>query len=91
MANGHGGARPGAGRKPKSEVLEMIAKMDATKAPADVWQKLAEQVDKNDVHAIKTWLNYRYGMPTQTMDLNHSIETGDKIILTGSDVNTSHT
>ena len=56
------------GRKPKADEITMIQNMDATKAPAEVWQALAARVDMGDTIAIKTWLSYRYGQPKQTVD-----------------------
>jgi len=44
----NGGAREGAGRKPKSDELKMIENMDATKASIEVWVKLAEKVEKDE-------------------------------------------
>ena len=54
---GYGGQRPGAGRKPKADEISVIAWMDATKAPEEGWQKLADLVDKGDMQAVKTCLN----------------------------------
>ena len=68
----HGGKRKGAGRKPKADELTMIESMDATKAPKEVWEKLAERVDEGDTQAIRAWLSYRYGQPRQTVDLQSS-------------------
>ena len=64
----HGGKRKGAGRKPKADEVSMIENMDATKAPIEVWEKLAGRIDDGDTQAIKTWLSYRYGQPRQTVD-----------------------
>lgn len=66
----HGGKRKGSGRKPKADEISMIEKMDATLAPKEVWQKLSNKVKEEDVQAIKTWLQYRYGMPKQVTDIN---------------------
>lgn len=64
----NGGARKGAGRKPKADEISIIESMDAVLIPQEVWEKLADKVKENDVQAIKTWLSYRYGMPKQTID-----------------------
>ena len=66
----HGGARKGAGRKPKSDELSIIEKMDGILTPDDVWESLATLVKNKDHNAIKTWLSYRFGMPKQS--INHS-------------------
>lgn len=64
----HGGARPNTGRLKKEELLSLIDSMDAILVPKKVWESLAEKVLENDVNAIKIWISYRYGMPTQTID-----------------------
>jgi hypothetical protein len=64
------GGHPNSGRKPKADEITMIQLMDATKAPAEVWVKLAELVGKGDSQAIKTWLSYRYGQPKQQIDVS---------------------
>ncbi len=74
MSGKNGGARPGAGRKPKVDEIKIIEAMDAVMIPEDAWQKLAEKVEEGDVQAIKTWLAYRYGQPTQTVNTNLSGE-----------------
>ena len=51
-----GGARQGAGRKPKADEITLIENMDAVLVPESVWQALADKVTEGDVTAIKTWL-----------------------------------
>ena len=69
--NSHGGARPGAGRKPKADEVRIAEQMDAIMAPDSVWLALSGKVDDGDVQAIKTWLGYRFGMPKQVVDNNN--------------------
>ena len=64
----NGGARPGAGRKPKADEIKLIEQMDAVLAPIEAWQALATKVESGDVNATKTWLSYRYGMPKQIVE-----------------------
>ena len=64
----NGGARPGAGRKPKADEIKLIEQMDAVMLPIDAWQALAAKVESGDVQAQKTWLSYRYGMPKQMIE-----------------------
>jgi len=64
------GGHKTAGRKKKADEISMIEKMDATLAPVEAWENLAELVKEKDVQAIKTWLQYRYGMPKQVSDVN---------------------
>ena len=77
MEDNHGGARKGAGRKPKIEEVALIETMDAIAVPDSVWQSLYVKVLENDVQAIKTWLSYRYGMPKQTVDNNTNVTLND--------------
>jgi len=64
----NGGAREGAGRKPKIDEITLIESMDAVLVPKEAWQKLADRVKDGDVNAIKIWLSYRFGMPKQTIE-----------------------
>ncbi len=64
------GGHKTAGRKKKADEISMIEKMDATLAPVEAWENLADLVKEKDVQAIKTWLQYRYGMPKQVSDVN---------------------
>jgi hypothetical protein len=69
MSNGHGGARPGGGRPPKADEIKLIEQMDAVAVPAKIWAALLDRCENGDTQAIKTWLNYRFGMPRQQIDL----------------------
>lgn len=73
---GKGGRTPGAGRKPKADEIKIIEQMDAVAAPLEVWQALWNKCEEGDVQAIKTWLNYRFGMPKQNLDVTTG---GDKL------------
>jgi hypothetical protein len=66
-----GGARPGAGRKSKADEIKYLEEMDKTMPVKDVFEKLAALVEGGDTNAIKIWLNYRLGLPKQTMELDH--------------------
>jgi hypothetical protein len=57
------------GRKPKADEVKLIELMDAVMAPLEAWQALALKVKEGDVQAVKTWLNYRFGMPKQAIDM----------------------
>lgn len=65
----HGGARPNSGRKPKADEIAMIERMDAVMAPEEVWEALGKKVREGDGPCIKTWLEYRYGKPKQSVDV----------------------
>jgi hypothetical protein len=72
----NGGARLGAGRKPKAEEIKIIEQMDAIAVPEDAWRALWDKCQDGDIQAIKTWLNYRFGMPKQQIDVTTQ---GDKV------------
>lgn len=73
---GKGGATPGAGRKPKADEIQVIESMDAVAVPEKAWRALWAKCEEGDTQAIKTWLNYRFGMPKQAVDVTSQ---GEKI------------
>lgn len=75
----NGGARPGAGRKPKADEIKLIEQMDAVMVPESVWMALGEKVEAGDTNAIKTWLQYRYGMPKQIVE-NTNLNIDEKYL-----------
>jgi hypothetical protein len=62
------GGNKNAGRKPKIDEIKLIETMDAIAVPDSVWRMLYAKVLDSDVQAIKTWLQYRYGMPKQIVE-----------------------
>jgi hypothetical protein len=64
-----GGKREGAGRKPKADEIKLIEMMDSIASPAEAWAALWGRVQENDTAAIKTWLEYRFGKPKQSVDV----------------------
>lgn len=78
---GNGGPRPGAGRKPKADEIKIIEQMDAVAVPEDAWRALWVKCQEGDTQAIKTWLNYRFGMPKQSVDVTTKGESlGPRIV-----------
>jgi len=77
------GVNQGQGRKPKSDEIAMIEKMDATLAPLIVWQSLAAKVETGDTMAIKCWLEYRYGKPKQLIGIVTENETIEQVFKIG--------
>lgn len=72
------GGNKNAGRKPKADEIKLIEQMDAVLVPESVWMSLAEKVESGDTNAIKTWLQYRYGMPKQIVQqTNINVEDKD--------------
>jgi hypothetical protein len=67
-----GGARPGAGRKPKADEQELIDKlrpMDAIAIAA-----LQEGVKNKDYQFLKLFMDYRFGKPKEKVE--HSGDLG---------------
>ena len=60
---------PGSGRKPKADEIKIIEQMDAIAVPEDAWRALWDKCQDGDIQAIKCWLNYRFGMPKQVVDV----------------------
>lgn len=76
MAKGHGGYRPGSGRKPKAEEVKLAEKMDAYLSPEELWQTISNKIKKEQCKdSIKLWVNYRYGMPKQTVESDVAVST----------------
>lgn len=66
--NGNGGARPGAGRKPKADELKLIELLSPFEDTA--LEMLRQGVEKGDHNFIKLYMEYRFGKPKQTIDAN---------------------
>ena len=77
MEKKHGGARPNSGRLNKDDLISLIDTMDAIAVPETVWKMLYAKILDSDVNAIKTWLQYRYGMPKQVIDQNTNLNVND--------------
>lgn len=74
MADGrrNNGGNKNAGRKPKADEIKLIEQMDAIAVPEKIWKALYDKANDGDTQAIKTWLQYRYGMPKQVIDQNNT-------------------
>jgi hypothetical protein len=66
----HGGARKGAGRKPKADEMKLIERLDNIIDSDVALSKLGELVAKGDLRAIQTYLSYRYGKPSEGFNIN---------------------
>ena len=73
----NGGARANSGRLKKDELISLIDTMDAIAVPDTVWKMLYAKVLDSNVNAIKTWLQYRYGMPKQVIDQTTNLTVND--------------
>lgn len=68
MAGKNGGARPGAGRKPKSDEIALIERL----SPYDdvAIKALIDGVKTKEFPYIKLFLEYRFGKAKESIDLN---------------------
>lgn len=71
----NGGARIGAGRKPKIQEIKVIEQMDAVSVPSVIWEALLQKCKEGDTSALKLWLSYRFGMPKQQLDITTNGES----------------
>ena len=71
---GAGGAREGAGRKPKILEVKLIETMDRICVPEKIWEALLYKCQEGDTAALKLWLSYRFGMPKQQIDVTSNGE-----------------
>lgn len=60
---GNGGPRPGAGRKPKTDVQALVEQLNPLEPLA--LKKLEEAIQQGKPWAIKLFFEYRYGKPKQ--------------------------
>lgn len=68
-----GGARPGAGRKSKAELLGLPALLEECWTDADrraTLRALAAKASKGDMEAIKLLMAYAYGKPTERKEVS---------------------
>tara|TARA_R110002074_G_C12039396_1_gene618480 strand:+ start:86 stop:349 length:264 start_codon:yes stop_codon:yes gene_type:complete len=72
MNEKHGGARQGAGRKPKADEMKLIERLDKLIDKDEAISKLGELVAKGDMRAVQLYLSYRYGKPKESVDINSS-------------------
>lgn len=70
--NNHGGARKGAGRKPKIDELALIERL----SPMDdtALETLEMLIRSGEFNAIKLFFEYRFGKPKQEIDANLSLK-----------------
>ena len=68
----NGGARDGAGRKPKAQEQKLIERLDNIIDKDEAIEELGKLVKKGDIRALQTYLSYRWGKPKESIDLNSS-------------------
>jgi hypothetical protein len=63
----NGGARAGAGRKPKADEIKLVERLSPLED--DALAALAEGVKSGDIKWIQLYLNYYLGKPRETRDI----------------------
>ena len=70
----NGGARKGAGRKPKAQEQDLIESLDNIIDIKRAIEVLKELVYGGDLRAMQLFLNYRFGKPKETVDITQFVE-----------------
>lgn len=71
--NKHGGHRENAGRKPKTEELLLVSKLDTIISSDDAIKKLKQLIEDGNFPALKLYMEYRFGKPKETVEnINHN-------------------
>ena len=63
----NGGAREGAGRKPKTEEHELIEKLSPLESKA--FKALDNALQEGSNWAVKLWFEYMYGKPKEKVEV----------------------
>ena len=71
----NGGARKGAGRKPKIEELKFIEKLDNIIDSDEAIKKLKQLIEDDNFNALKLYIEYRYGKPKEVVEnINYNVD-----------------
>jgi hypothetical protein len=65
-----GGAREGAGRKPKADEVKLIEQLDRHIDSERVFGILQGLIDEGNIKAIQIYLDRRFGKPKESVTLN---------------------
>lgn len=71
----NGGARKGAGRKPKADEQALIEKLSPMEK--DAYKALKKAIEGSESWAIKMFFEYMYGKPKQTVDQTTNLNIND--------------
>ena len=67
----NGGARAGAGRKPKADEQQLVERLSPLEDKA--YKALGDGLEDGQSWAVKLFLEYRYGKPKQQIENNKAI------------------
>lgn len=76
----NGGARPGAGRKPKADELKLVEKLSPLDEAA--FKALEKGVKKGNFLFVRLFMEYRFGKPQTKVDLTSG---GEKMTISFKD------
>ena len=65
-----GGKREGSGRKPKSDEVKLIQRLDNIIDQDKALQTLSDLIEAGNIQAMKMYLQYRYGIPRDSIELD---------------------
>ena len=71
----NGGARKGAGRKPKDEEEKLIELLDKQIDKEEAILTLKKLIKQGDFKALQLYYNYRFGKPKETKDIKLDLES----------------
>ncbi len=74
MESKRGGKREGAGRKSKSEEMQLIERLNEHINKDEVIIKLKLMIDEGDFKALNLYMQYMYGKPKETKDITINAE-----------------
>jgi len=74
MESKRGGKREGAGRKSKSEEMQLIERLNEHIDKDEVIIKLKLMIDEGDFKALNLYMQYMYGKPKETKDITINAE-----------------
>ena len=84
----NGGARQGAGRKPKAEEVQLIERL--TPLDDTAMKSLEDGVKKGDFQFIKLFMEYRYGKPKEKVEHSGGLDiVWNETLYSGSDEETN--
>ena len=72
--NKRGWKREGAGRKSKSEEMQLVEMLNKHIDKDEAIIKLKGMIDEGDFKAIQLYMNYMYGKPKETKDISITSE-----------------
>lgn len=68
------GGNKNAGRKPKSQEIELIEKLNKHIKDDEVFKVLKKLIAEEDMKAITLYFNYKFGKPKETKDIKLELE-----------------